>query len=271
MRFSIRWTRARTRVPSRSLYSEKMPWRSASRTRCRITCLAVWAAIRPSSLHLEVDLDRVLDLGARAEAPRLVEAHLELGVRHLLDDPLLGEHPDRAGLPVERQTGIVPDSHRPLRGGQKGGLERLEEDLRRDPLLAPHLLDRQLELPVHQSLLDSGGAFRLQLQARLRDQASRNAPGTVRRSARVRSRGRPDRAGPRGLGVRPRAPASRRARAGRWPIGAPGPCAARGRVPATRLPGRSCSGRGSRRRSGLRPRATAAGSRSIVTPPGLST
>ena len=123
-------------------------------------------------LHLEVDLDHVLELGARLEPPRLVEAHLELGIGHLLDDALLGEHPDGPGLPVEREAGVVPDTHRPLRGGEEGGLQRLEEDLCRDPLLASDLLDRQLELPVHRGLLDQaeprGSTSRRALVTRLR-------------------------------------------------------------------------------------------------------
>ncbi len=35
--------------PTRSWYSSNIIIRSASRIRCRITCLAVWAAIRPKS------------------------------------------------------------------------------------------------------------------------------------------------------------------------------------------------------------------------------
>ena len=36
--------------PTRSWYSSNIMSRSASRIRCRITCLAVWAAIRPKSV-----------------------------------------------------------------------------------------------------------------------------------------------------------------------------------------------------------------------------
>ena len=35
--------------PTRSRYSSNIMSRSASRIRCRITCLAVWAAMRPKS------------------------------------------------------------------------------------------------------------------------------------------------------------------------------------------------------------------------------
>ena len=38
-----------TSSPTRSLYSSNIMPRSASRIRWRITCLAVWAAIRPKS------------------------------------------------------------------------------------------------------------------------------------------------------------------------------------------------------------------------------
>ena len=38
-----------TSSPTRPEYSEKIVSRSASRTFCKITCLAVWAEMRPSA------------------------------------------------------------------------------------------------------------------------------------------------------------------------------------------------------------------------------
>ena len=107
--------------------------------------MAVWAAIRPSSCGGEVrPRAHVLELGAPALSRRAsARLDLELGVGHLLDDTFFGEHAERAGLAVERACGYCrPTPIVFLRGRQQGGLQRLEEDLGRDPLLAADLLDR---------------------------------------------------------------------------------------------------------------------------------
>ena len=46
-RSPVCWTMPVTTSPTRSMYSSYIISRSASRIRCRITCLAVWAAMRP--------------------------------------------------------------------------------------------------------------------------------------------------------------------------------------------------------------------------------
>ena len=47
--YSTRFTTPLMMVPTRSLYSSYWRSRSASRTFCTMTCLAVWAAMRPNS------------------------------------------------------------------------------------------------------------------------------------------------------------------------------------------------------------------------------
>ena len=111
--------------PTRSWYSSNIMSRSASRIRCRITCLAVWAAIRPKSSGRDVaGLDLVLvgreqlrvELGllglaqlARlgvdrsAPAPRSPREQLllELGRQDQLEDAEVG------GVAVEVDAGVL--------------------------------------------------------------------------------------------------------------------------------------------------------------------
>ena len=64
-RSPVCWTMPVTTSPTRSMYSSYIISRSASRIRCRMTCLAVCAAMRPKLLRRHVlALDHVLrDVG----------------------------------------------------------------------------------------------------------------------------------------------------------------------------------------------------------------
>ncbi len=64
--FSKRLTVPLTTSPMRWLYSAKMFSRSASRTFWKITCLAVCAAIRPST---SVDLGNSISMPTSASSP----------------------------------------------------------------------------------------------------------------------------------------------------------------------------------------------------------
>ena len=58
-RESACWTTPVTMSPTRSLYSSNMISRSASRMRCRITCFAVCAAMRPKSSAVVTSADSI--------------------------------------------------------------------------------------------------------------------------------------------------------------------------------------------------------------------
>ena len=64
--FSKRFTVALTTSPMRWLYSPKMFSRSASRTFWKITCLAVCAAMRPST---SVGLGNSISMSTSASSP----------------------------------------------------------------------------------------------------------------------------------------------------------------------------------------------------------
>src|SRR4026207_789937 len=117
----MRWTVPRTMRPSRSMNSEYTASRSASRTRCRITCLAGWARARPQPAggprprrdHLlgglgrdapellgrQLDLDLVVELGLAIEPPRLLQRDLELRIGHRRHHLPAGANPQRDAMP----------------------------------------------------------------------------------------------------------------------------------------------------------------------------
>ena len=139
--------------PTRSWYSSYIIFRSASRIRCRITCLAVWAAIRPKSSGVTSrDCDLVLvgseDLGIElgllglAELARLgidcrllllghlgEQLLLELGRQDQLEDAEVG------GVAVEVDARVLGGTGALLVGGQQRVLERRHQRLGVDALL----------------------------------------------------------------------------------------------------------------------------------------
>ena len=63
-----------TSSPMRPEYSWKTVSRSASRTFCKITCLAVWAEMRPSASVVFGNANFAADFGLGIDAPRLAQA-----------------------------------------------------------------------------------------------------------------------------------------------------------------------------------------------------
>ncbi len=118
---------------------------------------------RPLLLQLEL----VVELRVRVQRLGVGEADLLLVVGDLRDHLLPAVHPEIATLAVR----------------EEGRLQRLEEDLLVDPLLAPHLLDNGDQLSVHR-FLDSPRFYALRAQG---TSASNRAFVTSLRRSSVRS------------------------------------------------------------------------------------
>ena len=57
-----------------------------------MTCLAVWAAMRPKACVLHVDVDQIAELGVLVDLAGLVERDLRGGREDVVDDLLLHVH-----------------------------------------------------------------------------------------------------------------------------------------------------------------------------------
>src|SRR2546430_2159151 len=99
------------------------------------------------SLLLELEL--VAELGLFVQRLGFGQADLDPVVGHLLDDLLAPVDPEVAALPVDVHAHVVGRAEGLPRGREQGGLQRLEEDLLVDPLLATDLFDDGDQLPVH--------------------------------------------------------------------------------------------------------------------------
>src|SRR6185436_10524047 len=97
---------------------------------------------------LLLQLELVVELRLRIQSLGLVEADLELGISDLGDDLAAGVGAHLAGLAVDLNAHVVARQGLP-RGRQQGRLQRLEEDLFVDPLLAAQLLDDHDQFAVH--------------------------------------------------------------------------------------------------------------------------
>ena len=163
--------------PTRSWYSSNIIIRSASRIRCRITCLAVWAAIRPKSSGVT---SRVLDLvlvggdhlGVELGLLRLAQLArfgvdlallLLLGLGRLGQQLLLQlgrqdqlEDAEVAGFVVEVDAGVFGGAGRLLVGGEERVGERVHQLVGGDPLLLLERLDCVDDLFAHWMLLGFG-------------------------------------------------------------------------------------------------------------------
>ena len=145
--------------PTRSWYSSNIMSRSASRIRWRITCLAVWAAMRPklsgvtsrssiwsrywsSSSGVDLGLLGLAHLAGLRIDRRLLD--LDLGEELLLE--LLGdeqlEHDEVARLAVHVHARVAGGAGLLLVGGEQGVLERLHQALGGDPLLPLEYVNR---------------------------------------------------------------------------------------------------------------------------------
>ena len=154
--------------PTRSWYSSYIICRSASRIRCRITCLAVWAAIRPKSSGVTsrvVDLVLVGGDHLRVELGVLGLAHLarlgiDLGL--LLQLGGLGqqlllqlrrqdqfEDAEVAGLVVEVDAGVFGRAGGLLVGREQGVLEGVHQLVGGDSLLLLERFDCVDDLLAH--------------------------------------------------------------------------------------------------------------------------
>ena len=139
--------------PLRSLYSLKTFSRSASRTRCRMTCLAVWAAMRPKPFQARLsfssspylascssalawsfssieDLEQqlVADLGLEADALRVGDAGSRLPSLPAVTASTMTMIWNRSTAPallVELGLDLALHAERALGGGQDRLLERL--------------------------------------------------------------------------------------------------------------------------------------------------
>ena len=154
--------------PTRSWYSSYIICRSASRIRCRITCLAVWAAIRPKSSGVTsrvVDLVLVRSDHLRVELRVLGLAHfaglgVDLGL--LLQLGGLGqqlllqlrrqdqfEDAEVAGFVVEVDAGVFGGAGGLLVGREQGVLEGVHQLVGGDSLLLLERFDCVDDLFAH--------------------------------------------------------------------------------------------------------------------------
>ena len=131
----MRLTVQLTSSPTRPEYSEKMVSRSASRTFCRITCLAVWAEMRPRDFGGLGETNFRFQLSSRIHPLRVVE-------RDLLHRILDRFHYFLNAIDFERTGGIVEGRDQIFGGAkvlagrhQHGVLHRIDHDLRVDALL----------------------------------------------------------------------------------------------------------------------------------------
>ena len=95
------------------------------------------------------ELELVVDLGGGVEALGLLQRDLDLRVRNFGDDFLTREGADGARFPIDLDAAVVGGGMRLLRAREQGGLHRIEEDLRIDPLLPCELLDDYDQFSVH--------------------------------------------------------------------------------------------------------------------------
>src|SRR5207253_2306743 len=97
----------------------------------------------------QFELDAKLGLGVQGLG--LSQRDLRLRVGDLLDHLLALIDPEVAGLAVDVDADVVARSQALARRRQQGSLQRLEEDLLVDPLLASELLDDHDQFAVHLS------------------------------------------------------------------------------------------------------------------------
>ena len=157
--------------------------RSASRIRCRITCLAVWAAIRPKfsgvtsrvgdlvlvggqQLRVELRLLGLAELaGLRVDRLLLLldrlrhQLLLQLRRQDQLEDAEIG------GVAVEVDAGVLGGARRLLVRGQQRVLQRRHQGLGIDPLLLLEAPDRLDDLAAHRALLQRGRAVGHEIRA----------------------------------------------------------------------------------------------------------
>ena len=165
------WTMPVTTSLTRSTYSSYIIARSASRIRCWMTCLAVCAAMRPkfsgvTSARLTwsagdlgpVDVELLVEDQGVAALAVFDLGLLELGDRalaRLLDQPRLdvggqldAPHAEVA-LVVELDLRMARRARGLLVGREQGVLERVDEGVLLDPLLALDLPDGFQNLSAH--------------------------------------------------------------------------------------------------------------------------
>src|SRR5262249_4454043 len=97
----------------------------------------------------QLELDAELGLGI--ERLRISQRDLGLRVGDVLDHLLALVDPEISGLALGVDSHVVARSQALARGRQQGSLQRFEEDLFVDPLLAPQLLDDHDQFAIHLS------------------------------------------------------------------------------------------------------------------------
>src|SRR5215470_19332464 len=97
----------------------------------------------------QLELDTDLSLGI--ERLGVSQRDLGLRIRDLLHHLLALVDAEVSGLPVDVDTNVVARPEALARGRQQGSLQRLEEDLFVDPLLASQLLDDHDQFAIHLS------------------------------------------------------------------------------------------------------------------------
>ena len=89
-----------------------------------MTCLAVCAAIRPKSLHLDERPDLVSDLCLAVELAGFLKRDFGFGIGDGIDDGLLRHDGDLTGLGVDLDLDIFGLPETLLGGHLKGGFDR---------------------------------------------------------------------------------------------------------------------------------------------------
>src|SRR5262245_2508965 len=101
---------------------------------------------------LLLELELVVELRVGVQRLGVGETDLLLVVGDVGHDLLAAVHAEVAALPVDVHTPVVGGAERLARRREQGRLQRLEEDLLVDPLLATDLLDDSDQLSVHRLL-----------------------------------------------------------------------------------------------------------------------
>ena len=148
-----------TSSPTRPEYSEKIVSRSASRTFCRITCLAVCAEMRPK---------RIGRLG-RPQFPRptssvgidlagVQQRNFLVRILHVLDHLFTPKISSAPVLLIEIRHQVFRCPEMLASGHQHGILHRIDDDLRIDALLLAQNLDGLIDgshcFPLFESVRD---------------------------------------------------------------------------------------------------------------------
>src|SRR5205823_1414490 len=140
--------------------------------------------------QLELDAD----LGLGIEGLGVSQCDLGLRVAHLVHDLLALIDAEVAGLAVDMDANVVARPQALAGGRQQGSLQRFEEDLFVDPLLAPELLDDHDQFAIHLScdrLLQGTSASSTSPTSRLsRWQSSMPSPPGLSTNKRSTPRGR---------------------------------------------------------------------------------